>query len=187
MLTRRRRRPPGLPPPFLGTAVAGGGMTAAIDAYGNVVDLRAPGPAGEALIDNPADRQAAGSVDADTGIVPRVAIGDGPALPLWRADSVSQRYLRGTNVVRTVARFGRVSVRVTDAVAGGRLARIVRAEGPAGVRVVPSLGVNVEAGAKCETQQRLGRAAVICRAPRSSAGGGGDLSAGRRINSLAGP
>ena len=37
---------PGLPPPFLGTAVVGdGGMTAAIDAYGDVVDLRA-GPGG---------------------------------------------------------------------------------------------------------------------------------------------
>ncbi|HVQ59132.1 MAG TPA: glycoside hydrolase family 15 protein [Solirubrobacterales bacterium] len=171
---------PGLPPPFLGTAVAGdGGMTAAIDAYGNVVDLRAPGPAGRAVIENPADRQAAGSVDADTGIVPRVAIGEGPALPLWRADSVSQRYLRGTNVVRTVARFlfdlgggkgtaSMVSVTVTDAVARGTLARVVKAEGSAEVRVVPSLSVNVEAGAKCEAEQRLGRAALICRAPGSS-------------------
>ena len=53
---------PGLPPPFLGTAVVGsGGLTAAIDAYGDVVDLRAPGPAGRALIDNPAARQAAGT------------------------------------------------------------------------------------------------------------------------------
>ena len=34
---------PGLPPPFLGTAVTGdGGLTAAVDAYGDVVDLRAP-------------------------------------------------------------------------------------------------------------------------------------------------
>ena len=33
---------PGLPPPFLGVAVLGdGGMTAAVDAYGDVVDLRA--------------------------------------------------------------------------------------------------------------------------------------------------
>ncbi|HEX6666997.1 MAG TPA: glycoside hydrolase family 15 protein [Solirubrobacterales bacterium] len=174
---------PGLPPPFFGTAVVGdGGMTAAIDAYGNVVDLRAPGPAGQALIDNPADRQAAGSVEADTGIVPRVAIGDGPALPLWRADSVSQSYLRGTNVVRTVARFllrlggekgtaGVVSVTVTDAVAGGVLARVVETEGPVGVRMVPSLGVNVEASAKCETEQRMGKAALLCRAPGSSAEG----------------
>ena len=44
---------------------------------------------------------------ADTGIVPRVAVGGGPALPLWRADSVRQRYLPGTNVLRTEARFGR--------------------------------------------------------------------------------
>src|SRR3954463_2078690 len=66
---------PGLPPPFLGTAVAGsGGLTAAIDAYGDVVDLRAPGPAGRALIDNPAARQAAGTVPAATGIVPWVRI-----------------------------------------------------------------------------------------------------------------
>ncbi len=67
---------PGLPPPFLGTTVTGdGGMTAAVDAYGDVVDLRAPGPAGAALIDNPSARQAAGTVPADTGIVPRVRIG----------------------------------------------------------------------------------------------------------------
>src|ERR1700761_594704 len=74
---------PGLPPPFLGTAVSGdGGMTAAVDAYGDVVDLR-PGPAGPALIDNPSDRQAAGSVPADTGIVPEIRIGGGEPLPLW--------------------------------------------------------------------------------------------------------
>ena len=54
---------PGSPPPFLGTTVVGGGgLTAAIDAYGNVADLRAPGPAGRALIDNPSARQAAGTV-----------------------------------------------------------------------------------------------------------------------------
>ena len=51
---------PGLPPPFLGVAVVGdGGLTAAVDSYGVVVDLR-PAPAGPALIDNPAERQAAG-------------------------------------------------------------------------------------------------------------------------------
>jgi len=174
---------PGLPPPFLGTAVVGGGgMTAAIDAYGDVVDLRAR-PAGRALIDNPAERQAAGSVDADTGIVPRVAIGDGPALPLWRADSVTQDYLRGTNVVRTVARFGAVSVHLTDAAVAGVLARIVKTEGPAGVRLVPSVGVNVEADAKCKAEPRLGRAVLLCRAP-----GGDDLSTIReRIDSLGGP
>ena len=43
---------------------------------------------------------------ADTGIVPRVSFDGAPALPLWRADTVSQRYLPGTNVLRTAARFG---------------------------------------------------------------------------------
>ncbi len=118
---------PGLPPPFLGTAVVGsGGLTAAIDAYGDVVDLRAPGPAGRAMIDNPAARQAAGGVPDDTGIVLRVRIGGGPALPLWRADSVSQRYLRGTNAVRTVARFGSTRVEVVYAASSSLLACLAR-------------------------------------------------------------
>src|SRR5689334_18414758 len=65
---------PGTPAPFLGVAVLGdGGLTAAVDAYGNVVDLR-PVPAGRALIENPADRQAAGTVEPDTGI--QVRVGD---------------------------------------------------------------------------------------------------------------
>lgn len=98
---------PGLPPPFLGTAVIGsGGRTAAIDAYGDVVDLRMPGPAGQALIDNPANRQAAGTVPADTGIVARTRLPNGHTVPFWRADSIQQRYLPDTNVLRTVARFG---------------------------------------------------------------------------------
>src|SRR3954452_24534187 len=38
---------PGLPPPFLGTAVVGsGGLTAALGSYGDVVALRGSGPAG---------------------------------------------------------------------------------------------------------------------------------------------
>ena len=41
-----------------------------------------------------------------TGIVPLVSVGGGPPLPLWRADSVRQHYLPGTNVLRTVGRFG---------------------------------------------------------------------------------
>jgi hypothetical protein len=122
---------PGLPPPFLGTAVVGsGGLTAAIDAYGDVVDLRAPGPTGRALIDNPADRQAAGTVAAATGIVPRLRIG-GVALPLWRADSVAQRYRRGTNVLVTEARFGGAWVEIVYAAAGDRLACLTRSSGVA--------------------------------------------------------
>lgn len=98
---------PGLPPPFLGTAVVGsGGRTEAVDAYGDVVGLWAPGPAGRSLIHNPADRQAAGSVPADTGIVARMTgPGGRGSVPLWEADSVRQRYLPGTNVLRTVAHF----------------------------------------------------------------------------------
>jgi len=112
---------PGEPPPFLGTAVVGdGGLTAAIDAYGDVVDLRVPGPAGRALIDNPAARQAAGTVPEETGIVPAVSLGGSRAQPLWTADSVEQHYRRGTNVAVTTARFGRARVRVVYAADGSR-------------------------------------------------------------------
>jgi hypothetical protein len=114
---------PGMPPPFLGVAVLGdGGLTAAVDAYGNVVDLRAPGPAGRALIENPAERQTAGTVAADTGIQPWVRVGEGPALPMWRAHRIRQRYLPGTNVLRTEAWFDGARVVITQAVHGGELA-----------------------------------------------------------------
>lgn len=112
---------PGLPPPFFGVAVLGdGGLTAAVDAYGNVVDLR-PTPAGRALIDNPAGRQAAGTVPADTGIQVWARVG-GEAVPMWEADEVRQRYLPGTNVLRTVARFGSERVRIDEAIRGDELA-----------------------------------------------------------------
>jgi|SRR6476646_4329661 len=113
---------PGMPPPFLGVAVLGdGGLTAAVDAYGDVVDLRRE-PAGRALIENPADRQAAGTVEPDTGIQVWVRVGDGQAQPMWEADSIRQRYRPGTNVLRTVARFGATRVVVEQAVHGGELA-----------------------------------------------------------------
>jgi hypothetical protein len=96
-----------MPPPFLGVAVVGGGgRTAAVDAYGNVVDLRAPGPAAGALVAVSAERQAAGTVDPGEAIVARARLRDGGSLPLWRADSVRQRYLPGSNALRTVAWFG---------------------------------------------------------------------------------
>ena len=157
---------PGLPPPFLGTAVTGdGGATAAIDAYGDVVDLR-PGPAGAALIDNASARQAAGTVAADTGIVPRVRIGGGPALPLWRAESMTQRYLPGTNVVRTVARLEGARVVVVAAAAGESLAmEVVTRSGDAG-RAVPALSIDVEDGAHCERAERAGRLDLLCRPDR---------------------
>jgi hypothetical protein len=125
---------PGTPPPFLGTAVVGNGdLTAAIDAYGDVVDLRVPGPAGRALIDNPAERQAAGTVPAATGIVPWVSVGGRRWQPLWRADSVEQRYRARTNVVVTAARFGSTRIRLVYAADRSRLGCLIEAD--AGVRV----------------------------------------------------
>jgi hypothetical protein len=125
---------PGMPPPFLGTAVVGnGGLAAAIDAYGNVVELRVPGPAGRALIDNPAERQEAGTVAADAGIVPRVHVGEA-WLPLWRADAVGQRYRAGTNVLVVSAAFGEVQVHLAYAAHGGLLACVADTGGMAPVR-----------------------------------------------------
>jgi len=142
---------PGMPPPFLGVAVLGDGeLTAAVDAYGDVVDLRAPGPAGRALIENPAERQAAGTVAEDTGIQVWVRVG-GEELPMWRADEVRQRYLPGTNVLRTVARFGGTRVTIDQAAHGRTLAMVVRG-GRAKVRV--------NAAPRCE-QGRSGRALTI--------------------------
>jgi hypothetical protein len=135
---------PGRPPPFLGVAVVGqGGLTGAIDAYGDVVDLR-PGPAGGALIDNPSDRQAAGTVPADTGIVPWVSVRDRPPRPLWRADSIVQAYRPGTNVLVTTARFAGARVKIAYAAGRSRLACIARTSG--GARV--SLRVREPAAAR---------------------------------------
>ncbi len=111
---------PGLPPPFLGVAVVGsGGRTAAVDAYGNVVDLRAPGPVGEPLVKVSSEQQAAGTVPPDAGIVARARLGTGKMAPLWDANSVEQHYLRGTNVLRTVARFDERRVTVIRAIGPG--------------------------------------------------------------------
>lgn len=117
---------PGLPPPFLGVAVVGsGGRAAAVDAYGNVVDLRAPGPADRALIYIPAKRQVAGTVPAGTGIVARMSV-DGKSIPLWRADTVTQRYVPGTNVLRTMARTGDARAVVIRSIGGPGAARADR-------------------------------------------------------------
>ncbi|HTT94362.1 MAG TPA: glycoside hydrolase family 15 protein [Solirubrobacterales bacterium] len=167
---------PGLPPPFLGTAVTGDGrLTAAVDAYGDVVDLR-PGPAGAALIDNPADRQAAGTVPSDTGIVPRVRIGGGEPMAMWEADRVGQRYLAGTNVVRTVAWFGgdrggpAARVVMTVAASGDELALAMRGRGgdEGGVSVTPSVGVDVRAGVRCARERRVAILYLLCRSGRGA-------------------
>jgi hypothetical protein len=117
---------PGLPSPFLGVAAIGnGGRTAAVDAYGDVVGVWAPGPAGRALIYNSAARQAAGTVPADTGVVARMRVGE-RWVPLWRADSVRQRYVPGTNVLRTVARIGNTRAVIVRSLGGPAAARADR-------------------------------------------------------------
>ena len=119
---------PGQPPPFLGTVLAGSGrLTAAIDSYGDVVDLRPDGPAGPASFAVSSARQAAETVPRDTGLVPRAGAGPGPPLPLWRADWVRQSYLPGTNVVSTTASIAGARVRILDAVPspGNSLVRVV--------------------------------------------------------------
>lgn len=157
---------PGQPPPFLGTAVVGDGrLAAAVDAYGDVAGIWAPGPAGTALVENPSERQAAGSVDVRAGIVPRLRIGGGPALPPWRADSVSQSYLPGTNVVRTVARFGRTRMTVTTAAEGSRLAMTVAVRGGAGAE--PSVAVATAPELRCRRARSPGQLDLLCRVGRA--------------------
>jgi glucoamylase len=157
---------PGLPPPFLGTAVSGdGGLTAAVDAYGDVVDLR-DGPAGSALIDNPAARQTAGTVPAATGIVPRVSVGGGPALPLWRGESVRQHYLRGTNVVETVAFVEEARLIVRAAAAGDSLAIELIPRSSRQGRALPAISVHVAGGVHCAQAERAGVLDLLCRVGR---------------------
>lgn len=154
---------PGMPPPFLGVAVLGdGGLTAAVDAYGDLVDLRAPGPAGRALIANASDRQAAGTVSADTGIQVRVRVGGGEALPTWRADQIRQRYLPGTNVLRTVARFGHAEVELRQAARGETLAMVVDPGSS-------SIEVRVDADLDC-AQARRGRTVSLACSPGDRTG-----------------
>jgi Glycosyl hydrolases family 15 len=108
----------GMPPPFLGTAlIAGGGTVGAVDSYGDVVDVRRLGPPGQALVQIPAVLQAAGTVPAGSGLVARSPLG-GARLPFWRAGEVRQSYLPGTNVLRTVARFGQGSAVVVRRIGG---------------------------------------------------------------------
>jgi len=162
---------PGGPPPFLGTAVLGdGGASAAVDSYGDLVDLR-PSPAGPALLAVSSARQVAGTVAADSGVVPRLSVHGGPPLPPWRAAGIAQRYLPGTNVLRTVVRFGRARLRVTQAVAGARLAVIVRALGPDGFQLEPALAGRLPRAAACEREALRRIVAMVCEPP--AAGGGG--------------
>jgi glucoamylase len=142
---------PGRPAPFLGTAVVGSGrLLAAVDAYGDVVDLRVPGPAGEAQVFNPFARQAAGSVPPGTGMVPSLATDGGPPLKLWRAEAMSQSYLRNTNVLRTSARVGGATIRIEDAAAGQQLTRRIAVRGRPAQPLVLRLGVNFDLGGEIQ-------------------------------------
>jgi glucoamylase len=139
---------PGHPAPFLGTAVLGdGALLGAVDAYGDLIDLRFPGPAGEAQIVNSFARQVAGTVPADTGMVPAAAAVGRFPLPLWQASGLRQRYLSGTNVVRTSARVGGASVAIVDAVAGEQLARRIVVRGRPGQRLTLRLSINLKSSA----------------------------------------
>ena len=117
---------PGLPEPLLGVAVLGSGAaTAAVDAYGNVVDLR-PGPASPARLAVDHRRQRAGTAEPAEALPARVDLGRG-AEPLWRAGSVRQRYLSGTNVLLTEARIADRAAVIVQAVRGGLRRCAVRA------------------------------------------------------------
>ena len=107
-----------MPAPFFGTALVGdGARVAGVDPYGDIVDIRQLGPPGRASVEIPPELQAAGTVPPRSGIVARAPLGRG-TLPFWRADSVRQSYLPGTNVLRTTARFGEDWVAVTRRIGG---------------------------------------------------------------------
>jgi hypothetical protein len=139
------RTPPaavGMPKPFLGTAVLGSGaLTAAVDAYGQIVDIRHPGPAGEAQLRNPFGRQRFGTVEPGTGLSFRVHVG-GRLLPPWGGRRYTQRYLPRTNVLRTAIRIGDARVVITDAIHSRRpvLVRRIRVDDPSAVRIEWRLG-----------------------------------------------
>jgi hypothetical protein len=121
---------PEVPSPLLGVAlVGGGGTTAAVDAYGAVVDLRGS-PAGPALITVPAAAQVAGSADPAAAIVPMVRFDvDDEAVPIYQADWVRQRYRSGTNVLVTKAGFGRAEVEIAWIAADDSLACVAFGRG----------------------------------------------------------
>jgi hypothetical protein len=136
---------PGQPAPFLGTAVLGdGGLLAAVDAYGDLIDLRFPGPAGKPQIVNSFARQVAGTVPAETGVVPATAAGGRAPLPLWRATRLGQRYLPHTNVLRTSAQVRSAAVTIVDAAAGEQLARRIVVRGHPRQQLALRLDVNLD-------------------------------------------
>ena len=138
-------------PPLLGTAVVGdGGATAALDAFGSVVNLRF-GPGGPLA---GSARQLPAWVPEGTLFIPKVKIGRDPPQRLWRADAIQQRYLRDTNVLRTVARFGRRQVVEIAAARGDVFGLTITAPSPNGSRAF--LEVPPDVGRRCVGSQERG-------------------------------
>ena len=132
--------PPGIEgraDPFLGVAVVGGGggLVEAVDAYGNVVDLRYPGPAGESQISLPHRRQEAGTVSPRTGLTLAFADGGREPEPAWEADLAAQSYLRRTNVLRTSISDESALLQFTDAARGPALGRHILLAGNGELRL----------------------------------------------------
>jgi hypothetical protein len=85
-------------------------------------------------------------------------------LPLWRADSVWQIYLPGTNVVMPAARFGAVRVVVKGAVTAGALAMTMRAWPRGGRSATPRVAVNIERPARCREVREERGLGLVCGA-----------------------
>lgn len=139
---------PGLPVPFLGTSLVGGGDSAiaAIDSYGDVVDLRLGGPGGTAQIKVNRRRQIAGTVENDSGIVPMTSSGTRATSPPWMASSVTQHYLTDTNVLITTSRVGGARMRIADAADGSTMVRRITVRTPRGIRANLGVGIKLTAG-----------------------------------------
>ena len=113
-----------MPPPFLGTALVGDGgerrRGRLLRRRGRPSPARAAG-AGAGRRSRPSCRPPA-RCRPTRGSSPGHAAA-GRRVPFWRADTVRQSYLPGTNVLRTVARFGD---RTADASSAGSAGRPIR-------------------------------------------------------------
>ena len=132
-------------PPFLGVAVigGGGGLAGAVDSYGTVVDLRLPGPAGESQISLPHRRQEAGTVSPRTGLTLGFAGESEAPEPAWEAAAAVQRYLPGTNVLRTFLSRDDADLVVTDGVRGRAFARGMLLTGDGDLRLRVTLDLDL--------------------------------------------
>ncbi len=175
---------PGMPPPFLGTAVAGGGgVTAAIDAYGDVVDLRAPGPAGPGP-----DRQPGGSAGGGNRPVRHRDRAAGQRRPRAAAAASGAPTRSRSATCRGRTWCGRwpgsdeVKAVVSAAPPAGPLAETLEVQAPAGESAVPTLSANLigGSGARCRQSRRPGEAAIVCSTGASALDEGSSSAAERR-------